>query len=149
MHVTDHTESTPDGNGQGPRDDQAAAYPLPPSAQLGTQGAHLTALQSGVLPTLESIASQLAWRDAEITRLQNALASRQGPEAFRVGVQTYEESCGTSYLVTMTRPDRAPDAKPWDPGAWTLSQHDVEENAQQEAEELRLFLNPQVPLSDL
>jgi len=101
-----------------------------------------------VAPTPEcSFEAKLAWRDARIAELEAALAAQ--PARPTVVVQQYEESCGTSYFVTLVRPDRAADAKAWDPGTWTLSQHTLREHADEEAEELRRFLDPQVPLSEL
>ena len=58
-------------------------------------------------------------------------------------------SCGTSYLVNLVRPDRAPDAKPWDPGVWTFSQTANREQADEEANSLRQFMDLGIPLDEL
>lgn len=124
-------------------------YPTANPADLPTHAQHLTALAAGELGGPEAIATQLALRDARIAELETALAAKREVDRFAVQVQTYEESCGTSYFVALIRPDRDPAAKAWDPGTWTLSQHIALEHAESEAEELRLFMDLGTPLSDL
>lgn len=123
-------------------------YPDVDPAALPTQGSHAQALADGHL-TPDRIATQLAWRDARIAELEAALAAKREADRFGVQVNTYVESCGTSYHVAMVRPDRDPKAKAWDPGTWSFSQHSNPEHAEIEAEELRLFLDLGVPLTDL
>ncbi len=124
-------------------------YPKPPEAQtLPTYAEHLQALEKGALAAPADVAAQLAWRDAQIAHLTSALNDRTG-SPFQVTVTTYRESCGTSYLVNLVRPDRAPDAKPWDPGVWTFSQTSNREQADEEANSLRQFMDLGIPLDEL
>lgn len=128
---------------------EPALYPKPPEAQtLPTYAEHLQALQKGAPASPSDMAAQLAWRDAQIAHLTQALSDR-AEKPFQVTVTPYRESCGTSYLVNLVRPDRAPDAKPWDPGVWTFSQTANEDQAHTEAQDLRKFLDRNIPLDEL
>lgn len=127
----------------------APTYPSANPADLPTHAAHLLALRSGEISGEEAVATQLALRDARIVELEAALAAKREADRFDVQVQVYEESCGTSYFVTLFRPERSPEAKGWEPGTWTVSQHGEREHAESEAEELRLFMDLGTPLSDL
>ena len=124
-------------------------YPKPPAVDtLPTYTEHLAALEKGALAAPVDVAAQLAWRDAQIAHLTSALNDRTS-SPFQVTVSTYRESCGTSCLVNLVRPDRAPDAKPWDPGVWTFSQTANRGQADEEANSLRQFMDLGIPLDEL
>lgn len=138
-------------------DDPLAPYPVVEHAQaLPSFARHMQAALDGTLADPLELAAQLAWRDAQIAHLTQALQGRQrrasqAPPAptFQVAINTYKESCGLSYLVSLIRPDRPADAKPWEPGVWTLSQTASKEQAEQEARDLQRFMDLSIPLEQL
>lgn len=138
-------------------DDPLAPYPvIEHPEELPRFARHLQAALDGTLADPLELAAQLAWRDAQIAHLMQALQGRQRrvrkpPRAptFQVAIHPHKESCVLSYLVSLIRPDRPADAKPWDPGMWTLSQTTVKEQAEQEARQLQRFMDLSIPLDQL
>lgn len=125
-------------------------YPVHEVAALGERYTqHLQDIAEQGLNTPEQVAVQLAWRDAEIEKLRADVALLQQANGFRVSVQTMVESCGTSYYVCIDRPDRSENAMPWDPGRITPTYRPKLEEAEFEAEEWRVFLDPTFPIAQL
>lgn len=126
----------------------APLYPtFEPNVVAADQIARHRQAQAVTPLTADQTIEQLAWRDQRIQQLEQALA--QGLPAYRVSVATMRESCGESYLVCLDHPSRPLDASPFEPGRITPVRRPVREEAEFEAAEWSLFLNPLTPLTQL